>query len=90
MVEVLDFKDDFEVFNRPRSIETSTDDFSHLSLAQVSQIQEDSSIPEAMGLQCKLKTSLLDLLESHARGNAPKKPVQPMPTTPPPPLSLPN
>lgn len=55
--------------------------FSHLPLIQVSQIQEDSSILEAMGLQCIPKTSLLNLLESYAGGNAPEKAVQPKPTT---------
>ena len=34
-----------------------------------------------MKLQCKPKTSLLDLLESYVRGNAPKTAVQPKPTT---------
>ena len=37
--------DDFEVFNRPESLEVPTSDFSHLPSAQVSQIQGDPSIP---------------------------------------------
>ena len=37
-----------------------------------------------MGLQCRTRTSLLDLLESHAGANVPKKAVQPKP------LSLPS
>ena len=37
--------DDFEVFNRPESLEVPASDFSHLPSAQVSQIQGDPSIP---------------------------------------------
>ena len=33
VVEVLDFEDDFEVFNRPQSLEAPTGDFSHLPSA---------------------------------------------------------
>ena len=55
VVEILDSEDNFEVFNRLKSLEASTDDFSHLPLAQVSQIQEDFFITEATGIQCKPK-----------------------------------
>ena len=75
VVEVLDF----EVFNLAQSPEAPTGDFNHLPLAQVSQTQGDSSIPEAMG--CKPKTRLLDLLESHAGGNVLERVVQPKPAT---------
>ena len=63
VVEVLDFKDDFEVFNRPQSPEAPTGDFSHLPLAQVNQIQEDSSIPEAIGIQCEPRANLMEVME---------------------------
>ena len=64
---------DFEVFNQTQSPEAPTSDFSHLPSAQVTHTQGDSSIPEAIGLQCKPKMSLLDLLESHTGGNVPEK-----------------
>ena len=73
VVEVLDSEDDFKVFNRSQSPEAPTSDFSHLPSAQVTHTQGDSSIPEAIGLQCKPKMSLLDLLESHTGGNVPEK-----------------
>jgi len=50
VVEVSDFEDDFEVFNQPQSPEVSAGDFSHLPLAQVSNLQETSSVPDAMVL----------------------------------------
>ena len=36
VVEVLDFEDDFEVFNQPQSPEAPTNDSSHLPSSQVS------------------------------------------------------
>ena len=53
VVEVFDSKDEFEVFNQPQSLEVSTDDFSHLPLVEVSQIQGDSFVLEAMGIKRK-------------------------------------
>ena len=53
VVEVFDSKDEFEMFNQPQSLEVSTDDFSHLPLAEVSQIQGDSFVLEAMGIKRK-------------------------------------
>ena len=71
VVEVLDFEDDFEVFNRPQSPEALTGDFSHLPLAQLSQTQGDSSVPKAMGIQRKPRASLLEIMKSQAGGEAP-------------------
>ena len=73
VVEILDSKDNFEVFNRLESLEASTDDFSHLPLAQVSQIQEDFFIPEAMGIQRKPRAGLLGVMESQSRCKALEK-----------------
>ena len=84
IVEVLDSKDNFEVFNQLQSPEAPISDFSHLPSAQVSQTQEDPSISEAMGLQRKTRMSLLGLLESHAGGNILEKAIQPKPPTLPP------
>ena len=81
MVEVLDSEDNFEVFNQPQSLEAPAGDFSHLPPAQVSNLQETSSVPNAMVLQHKTKTSFLDLLESHAGGNVPKTVIQTKPPT---------
>lgn len=72
MVEVLGSEDDIEVFSRPQSLEAPTGDFSHLPLTLVSQIQEDSSIPEAMGIQHKPRASLMEVMESQVGGKAPK------------------
>ena len=89
VVEVSDSKHDFEVFNRLHSLEAPIGDFSHLPPAQVSQTQKDPSIPEAMGLWRRIRTSLLDPLESHVGGNVPEKAVQLNPPPFPPP-TLPN
>ena len=64
VVEVSDSKDKFEVFNKLQSPEAPTGDFSDLPLAQASHTQEALSIPNAMVLQHKTRTSLLDLLEA--------------------------
>ena len=76
MVEISDFEDNFEVFNQPQSPEPPADDFSHLLPAQVSSTQEALSVPNAIVLQHKAKTSLLELLESHAGGSVLKVVVQ--------------
>ena len=70
VVEILDSKDNFEVFNRLKSLEASIDDFSHLPSAQVSQIQEDFFITEAMGIQRKPKAGLLGVMESQSGSKA--------------------
>ena len=76
VVEVSDSKDEFKVFNKLQSPEAPTDDFSDLPLAQASHTQEALSIPNAMVLQHKTRTSLLDLLEAtclrrHSKPNSP-------------------
>ena len=38
VVEVSDSEDDFEIFNQPQSPEAPAGDFSHLPLAQVSNL----------------------------------------------------
>ena len=83
IVEVLESKDDFKVFNQPQFLEVLASDFSHLPPAQVTHTQEALIVLDAMVLQCKTRSSLLDLLESHAEGNVPEKAVQPKPPTPP-------
>ena len=88
MVEVSGSEDNFEVFNRPQSLEVLTGDFSHLPLIEVSQTQGDLSVPEAIGIQCKARSSLQELLESQAGGNALGKAAQTKLPTPPPTQSL--
>ena len=78
VVEVSDFEEDFKVFNQPLSLEPIDANFSHLPPAQVSNIQEAPSIPNAMVLQCKAKTSLL---ESHVEGIVPEVAIQTKPPT---------
>ena len=61
IVVVLEFEDNFEVFNHPQSPEALVGDFSHLPPAQVSHTQEAPTVLDAMVLQCKTRSSLLDL-----------------------------
>ena len=50
VVEVLDFGDNFKVFDWPQSLEAPTGDFSHLPSAQVSKTQGDSFVPKTVGI----------------------------------------
>ena len=79
IVEVSNSEDDFEVFNWPLSPKVPAEDSSHLPLAQVSQTQWDFPISEAMAIQRKPRSTLQELLESQAGGNAPKKANQSKP-----------
>lgn len=84
-VEVSDSEEGFEVFYQYQSPKASGTNFSHLPSTQVSSVQEAPNIPDAMVLQQKSKTSLLELLKSHARGTAPEVAIQtklptPLPT----------
>lgn len=81
-MEVSDSEEDFEVFDQLQSPEPSSLDFSHLPSTQVSSIQEAPSVPDAMVLQRKYKTSLLELLESYAGGTVPKVAIQTRPSNP--------
>ena len=73
VVEVLDSKDDFEVFNQALSLETSTSDLG----------QSFSLTLDEMGIQHKPRSSLLDLIESQPGKDAPGKAIQSEPPTPP-------
>ena len=64
MVEVPNSEDDFEIFNQLQSPGASTSDFGDLPPAQASHTQKALFIPNAMVLQHKTRTSLLDLLEA--------------------------
>ena len=64
IVDVLDSKYDFEVFNLLSSSESPVGDLSLLPLAQVSHSQEDPTISDAMAIQHRTKSSLWDLIES--------------------------
>lgn len=81
MLEVVDLEEDFDVFNRTNFVEFFSVNSRPLPSAQVSSIQETIDVLEAMDLQQK-KTSLLELLESHAGGTTPKVVVNPRPPTP--------
>ena len=81
---MFDSKDEFEVFNQPQSLEVSTDDFSHLPSAEVSQIQGDSFVLEAIGIKRKQMIGLLDVMKSSTGSKAPKKTIQAkLPPSPP-------
>ena len=54
VVEVLDFEDEFEVFNQALSPETSTFDLDH----------PFTPLLDEMGIQRKPSSTLLDLIES--------------------------
>ena len=58
VVEVSDSKDEFSIFNQLPSPEPPVNDSSHLPLVQVSSTQEDTIVPEVMGIQCKPRTNL--------------------------------
>ena len=77
----LDLEKDFEVFNQRNLAESSITTPRPLPSTQVSIDQEITDVPEAMVLQCK-NTSLLELLESHARGSTLEEAVQPCPPNP--------
>ena len=89
VVEVFYSKDDFEVFNQPLSLEVLTCDFGHLLPAQASHSQEDPSTLETMGIQCKTRQGLRDLMESQVGGDTleivtqTKLPPPPLPSTQP-------
>ncbi|KAK9983446.1 hypothetical protein SO802_032971 [Lithocarpus litseifolius] len=73
VVEVSDSKDEFEVFNRPLSPESSTGNLELPSPAQSSYNQEAPNISGDMRVQRKLRSTLQELLESQPGGNAPGK-----------------
>ena len=69
MVEVTEFEDDFAIFNQPLSPEFQVSDSSHPPLVQVHNLQEDTTVPEERGIQCKPRSTLQELLESQLGGN---------------------
>ena len=61
IVEVSDSEDNFDMFNQSES------------LAEESQIQEASPVPDIMGIQRKPMTGLLDVMESTSGSKVPEK-----------------
>ena len=82
IVDLSDSQDEFEVFNRPLSLESTSADLDHQQQVCVITLDE-------MGIQRKSKRSLLDLIESQPGKDAPGKPTQPKLPSPPPKLPLP-
>ena len=76
IIEISDSGDDFEVFNPPESPESQVGDSNHLHLAQVSRNQEDTSVLEVMGIQCKPRASLLEIMESQVEARHLRWPVK--------------
>lgn len=62
-------------------INNNTRDFDSLPLVQVSQTQEDRTMLDAILLQRRIRSSLQELLKSHAEGNAPRKTALTKPPT---------
>lgn len=58
-IEVVDFEEDFEIFNRPHLTKPLGTPFRHLPSNQVSNNQELACVAKAMVLQCKNNTCLL-------------------------------
>ena len=79
------------MFDRPKFAESLGASSRHQPVVSVSSDQETTNVPDAMVLQRK-NTSLLALLESHARGTTSEVAVNPRPSIPLPsrasPLSL--
>ena len=63
VIEVPDSEDEFEVFNQVLSLEISTPDHG----------PPFSPILDEMGIKCKPKSSLMDLIESQPGKDAPRK-----------------
>ena len=82
MIEVVDSEEDFKVFDRSDLTEFPGNTSRSLPSAQISSNQESADIPEAMVLQRRKDTSILELLESHTGGSTPKMPIQTWPLTP--------
>ena len=78
---MLDSKEDFEIFDQLLSTELPGAIFRHLPSAYISSSQEPSEVPEAMVLQRRKDTSLLELLESHTGGSTLEVVFQPQPPT---------
>ena len=83
IVDLSDSQDEFEVFNRPLSLENTSADLIHQQKVGIVALDE-------MGIQRKSKRSLLDLIESQPGKDAPGKSAQPQlpplpPKLPPPP-----
>ena len=76
VIEVPDSEDEFEVFNQVLSLEISTPDHG----------PPFSPILDEMGIQCKPKSSLMDLIESQPGKDAPGKAAQTKPPAPQPAL----
>lgn len=82
VVDLSDSQDEFEVFNKPLSPESTLADLDP-------QQQVDVVTLDKMGIQRKPKRGLLDLTESQPGKEAPEKPTQSKLPLPPPKLPLP-
>ena len=80
VIKVNDSEDEFEVFNKDLSPETSITDLSPYF----------SPIIDEMGIQHKLKSSLLELIENQPGRDAPGKTIRSKSPTPPPTLPPPQ
>ena len=69
------------MFDRPKFAESLGASSRHQPVVSVSSDQETTNVPDAMVLQRK-NTSLLALLESHARGTTSEVAVNPRPSIP--------
>ena len=61
---MFDSENEFASFNQLLSPEPQVDNSNHLPLVQVSSTQEDTIVPEVMGILHKSKSTLQELLKS--------------------------
>lgn len=87
---MTDFEEKFEVFGQLDLTESLSTISRLLTSTQISINQGTTDIPEAMVLQRRKDTSLLELLESHAGGFTLEIAVQPWPLTPHPTYTSPS
>ena len=77
-------EDEFNIFNQILSLEASPSDLGSSSLATFSPYQEVADTSSDMGIQCKPRSTLHELLESQPRRDVPKKASQTRLPAPPP------
>ena len=81
---MFDFEEEFNIFNQILSLEASPGDLSSPSSAQSNFYQEEANTSDEMGIQCKQRSILQELLESQPGGYAFRKASQTRLPTPPP------
>ena len=84
----LDLEDLYEIFNQSHSLTTLTGVLGQSSSPQSSCFEGAALLLDEMRIQCRTKSSLLDLIKSQLGRDAPSRAAQTKPSTPPPTLPL--